>query len=242
MSNTDSSSSTSPSSIRRKVVLAGHTGDVSTARAGLSHPDGTVRASAVTSMDRLHELTQADLESALTDTDPAVRLRAAETAARWTAGVRGLVGLLQDPDDRVTEQAAFALGERESSAGVVAALSGVTRDHRDSLCREAAVAALGSLEDPAGLDAVLVSCGDKASVRRRAVLSLAAFRDPLATEMLRSLTRDRDLQVRQAAEDLLAIEEGEELGGPVQTSEDRVQTSGDPVQTPEDPLPPPAKS
>ncbi len=230
MSRTDSSDSE-----RRIVVLAGHTGDEITARAGLSNADGFVRASAVAAVDRLHKLTRTDLESALTDTDPAVRLRAAETAARWTHPLRGLLGLLQDPHDRVAEQAAFALGERKSSPAVVAALSKMARNHPDSLCRESAVAALGSLQDPAGLDAVLAGCGDKAPVRRRAVLSLAAFADPLATEMLRELTRDRDLQVRQAAEDLLAIEQGEELGGPAPSQED-------PVPPPEDPVAPPQES
>jgi len=104
------------------------------------------------------------------------------------------------------------VGERpDAGPDAVARLSTLATSHEDSLCREAAVAALGSLGDPAGLPAVLVGCGDRASVRRRAVLALAAFEGDEVTEMLRTMGSDRDLQVRQAAEELLAIELGEEL-------------------------------
>ena len=78
------------------------------------------------------------------------------------------------------------------------------------MCRESAVAALGSLGRAASLPVILAACTDRATVRRRAVLALAAFDDPAATEMLRTMTADRDLQVRQAAEELLAIDEGGE--------------------------------
>ncbi len=96
----------------------------------------------------------------------------------------------------------------------VALLAEMATGHAESLCREAAVAALGSLGHPDGLDAVLKGCTDRAPVRRRAVLALAAFEDARASEMLRALAADRDLQVRQAAEDLIAIEDGEDLGTP----------------------------
>ncbi len=86
----------------------------------------------------------------------------------------------------------------------------MARGHGDPLCREAAVASLGSLGDPGGLGAVLAACDDRATVRRRAVLALAAFDGPEVTGMLRTMATDRDLQVRQAAEDLLAIELGED--------------------------------
>nr|MDQ3293800.1 HEAT repeat domain-containing protein [Actinomycetota bacterium] len=71
------------------------------------------------------------------------------------------------------------------------------------LVREAAVAALGSLGDERGLEAVLAGCHDIATIRRRAVLALAAFDGPAVEAMLRDLSTDRDRQVRQAAEDLL---------------------------------------
>jgi HEAT repeat protein len=71
------------------------------------------------------------------------------------------------------------------------------------LAREAAVAALGALGDPAGLPAVLAGCNDKPAVRRRAVLALAPFDGPEVDAALRAALDDRDWQVRQAAEDLL---------------------------------------
>lgn len=176
------------------------------------------------------------LARALADPDPTVRRRAAAEVARWAATcseptgaeaarseptgaaptpvVDGLLGRLSDDEvDTVTEVAAFACGELalddRSRPLVVAALDRLARTHADSLCREAAVAALGSIGDPAGLTAVLHGCSDRATVRRRAVLALAAFDDPAATEALRRLVADRDLQVRQSAEELLAIESGE---------------------------------
>lgn len=176
------------------------------------------------------------LARALADPDPTVRRRAAAEVARWAATcseptgaepagseptgaaptpvVDGLLGrLIDDEVDTVTEVAAFACGELalddRTRPLVVAALDRLARTHADSLCREAAVAALGSIGDPAGLTAVLHGCSDRATVRRRAVLALAAFDDPAATEALRRLVADRDLQVRQSAEELLAIESGE---------------------------------
>ena len=67
-----------------------------------------------------------------------------------------------------------------------------------------------SIGDPDGLGPVLAACHDRATVRRRAVLALAAFDGPRVTAELQRLTGDRDLQVRQAAEELLAIEAGED--------------------------------
>jgi HEAT repeat protein len=75
--------------------------------------------------------------------------------------------------------------------------------HSDPLVREAAVAALGALGDPDGLEAVLAACRDKAPIRRRAVLALAAFEGPEVDAALRAALDDRDWQTRQAAEDLL---------------------------------------
>ena len=64
-------------------------------------------------------------------------------------------------------------------------------------------AALGSLGDPRGLDAIIAACSDKPTVRRRAVLALAPFDDPRVDEVLRAALDDRDWQVRQNAEDML---------------------------------------
>ena len=68
--------------------------------------------------------------------------------------------------------------------------------------REAAVAALGSVGDKAGLPAVLAATTDKPAIRRRAVVALAAFEGPEVEAALRRAMDDRDWQVRQIAEDL----------------------------------------
>jgi len=197
---------------RTQAVLAGYAADQGAARGLLGHGDPSVRASALGALDRMGHLDTADLRAGLADDDSLVRRRAASIAARRSElPVEALAALLDDADDRVVEVVAFACGERpDATDGVVEALGRIAVDHADSLCRESAVAALGSLGRPESLPVILGACTDRATVRRRAVLALAAFDDPAATEMLRTMTADRDLQVRQAAEELLAIDEGGE--------------------------------
>ena len=144
---------------------------------------------------------------ATTDPEPAVRRRAADLSPRLGAPARPLLRLLGDDDVTVIEASAWALGELGAAAvraRAVPALAAVAETHDDSLAREAAVAALGALGDPAGLPAILAACGDKPAVRRRAVLALAPYDGPDVEEALRAALQDRDWQVRQAAEDLLA--------------------------------------
>ena len=140
------------------------------------------------------------------DADAAVRRRAAELSA--TRPQVDVVHLLDDLDPSVVEMAAWALGERAESAAVgrLGRLSSVTDGHHDPLCREAAVASLGAIGDPAGLPAVLAALDDKPAVRRRAAVALAAFEGPTVEAALRRCLEDRDWQVRQVAEDLLAEE------------------------------------
>ncbi|HET9770154.1 MAG TPA: HEAT repeat domain-containing protein [Acidimicrobiia bacterium] len=117
-----------------------------------------------------------------------------------------LLELLGDRDVAVAEAAAWALGEVGLEAAgreTIARLSETARSHADALVREAAVAALGALGDPGGLDAVLGACGDKPAIRRRAVLALAAFEGPEVDAALQAALEDKDWQTRQAAEDLL---------------------------------------
>ncbi len=190
---------------RRDIVLAGHRGDATVARDALSDPDASVRVSAVGALARSGQLTDAELSAALVDPEATVRRRAVEVAA--TGAARGdLTALLTDADPVVVEVAAWALGELPGPApATVEALIALVHGpgHPDALVREAAVAALGSLGDPAGLPAILAATTDKATVRRRAVLALAAFDSPEVDEALARARTDRDWQVRQAAEDLL---------------------------------------
>ncbi|HEX7167444.1 MAG TPA: HEAT repeat domain-containing protein [Acidimicrobiales bacterium] len=193
---------------RRVAALAGHAGDEGAARALLADADASVRATALAALHRCDALTSAELRDALRDPSPVVRRRAAELAARTAAGPDGdgcdvdLVPLLADDDTLVVEAAAYALGEHPPSPEVVAALSATATSHADALCREAAVAALGALGDPAGLPAILRATEDKPAVRRRAVLALAPFEGPEVDAAVQRALTDRDWQVRQAAEDL----------------------------------------
>jgi HEAT repeat protein len=193
---------------RRTVVLAGHRGNEPAARRGLADRDPGVRAAAVGALARLGTLSVADVVASLADEDPAVRRRAVDAAP----GVRGpgsrsdlptaMTSALADPDPLVAVGAAWFCGERRCRPAVPALVSLATT-HTDARYREAAVAALGAIGDPAGLDAVLAALTDRPTVRRRATVALAGFDDPRAGPALRRAAEDRDWQVRQAAEELL---------------------------------------
>ena len=53
--------------------------------------------------------------------------------------------------------------------------------------------------------AVLAALDDKPQIRRRAVIALAAIESPESEAALRRCLKDRDWQVRQAAEDVLGV-------------------------------------
>jgi HEAT repeat protein len=189
---------------RRAAALAGHEGDGPAARDALRDPDPRVRATALGALERLGQLDAADLEQALADPAGAVRRRACEAIARRPGDeAPTLLPLLGDDDRELVEVAAWASGEREPpEPGAVDALAALVTTHPDALVREAAVAALGALGDPAALPSILAALADKATVRRRAVLALAPFDGPEVDAALATARDDRDWQVRQAAEDL----------------------------------------
>ncbi|MGH1490820.1 MAG: hypothetical protein ACRBK7_15760 [Acidimicrobiales bacterium] len=187
--------------------MAGHTGDLPTVLDGLNHEAAEVRVVALGAAQRLDALSVEMLTEALSDPSELVRYRAVELVARASFGQElapALVAALADPE--LSEVAAFALGELElsgeSKQQAVAALGHQATSDEDALCRESAVAALGALED--GLSFVLSATSDVATVRRRAVLALAPFDGPEVDAALQKALSDRDWQVRQAAEDLLA--------------------------------------
>lgn len=186
---------------RRAAIIAGHTGAVDAARRFLTDTDEKVRAAALGALDRLGVLAPADLDTAIGDESPTVRRRAASLGAGRACARQ--YELLTDADPAVIEVAAWACGEREHDAEAVARLVAIGTGHDEALCREAAIAALGALGDPAGLDAILAGCSDKPAIRRRAVLALAPFDGPAVDAALVAATEDRDWQTRQAAETLL---------------------------------------
>jgi HEAT repeat protein len=171
-------------------------------------PDGRVRAAALAALVRaVPAAAVAAWHASTTDPDATVRRRAAELAPALDdpPGIAQLVELLADRDVTVVEAAAWALGELGDTAiarGAIGPLVGLVRAHRDPVAREAAVAALGALADPAALPAILDACTDRPAVRRRAVLALAPFEGPAVDAAITTALADKDWQVRQAAEDL----------------------------------------
>lgn len=186
----------------REVAVAGHTGDVDTARHALTDNDPVIRELGLGALNRLDALTDADLRHALDDSMAAVRRRAALLAA--TRRGFSLRSALTDPDATVVEAAAWACGEQEKvDDDVLDVLIALAIGSADVLVREACVAALGAIGDERGLPAILHGCSDKPAIRRRAVLALAPFDGPEVEQALQTALADRDWQVRQAAEDLL---------------------------------------
>lgn len=184
--------------------MAGHSGDEAAARALLGDPEAEVRAAALGALARRGAAGPGEVRRALVDADPTVRRRACRVAVLVAIEDDDLLARLADQDVGVAETAAWALGERGGgrSSEAVEALAGMAAGHQDALCREAAVAALGAIGDPAGLAAVLAATTDRPAVRRRAVIALAAFDGPEVDAALLRARDDRDWQVRQAAEDL----------------------------------------
>ena len=202
-----------PAGRRRRAVLAGHGGDHEGAALLAADPDPTVRAAALGALLRLGALDDGVILRALDDPDPLVRRRACALVGRLgdppVAGadvVAGLVRAMHDADSSVVETAAWALGELGALCGgaAVGELCRVAGTHSSPVCREAAVAALGAVGSPLTLPVVLAALDDTPNIRRRAAIALAAFDDPRADDGLRRCLEDRDWQVRQAAEDLLA--------------------------------------
>ncbi len=176
-----------------------------------------MRASALGALARIGALEPEEVSAALGDAAPEVRRRACDVIARMYTGGFGTGGVelqltraLDDVAPMVVEAACYALGElyqpeeaAPPAAEVVSALALTATGHTEPLCREAAVAALGSLGCDAGLPAVIAALKDKPAIRRRAVVALAAFDGPEVGTALARATADPDWQVRQAAEDLV---------------------------------------
>jgi HEAT repeat protein len=110
--------------------------------------------------------------------------------------------LLHSSNASVAEAAIFAAGE-SGELRFRSTLESIALEHDDPLCRESAVAALGSIGDPRSLSIVLRSLQDRPTIRRRAVVALSAFDDPAVELALEQAKSDRDFQVRTLAEDLL---------------------------------------
>lgn len=190
------------SSQRLAVILASFQNDPTPALRGLVDNNPKVRSTSLRALEKLALLDDDQLSTALGDLDPQVRRTACEIASKHT--MVDLNVTLRDSDPFVVEIALWSIGERQDPA-YVQIICNLASSHGESLVREAAIAALGSIGDEDGLDTIMLAMKDRSNVRRRAVVALAAFEGDAVNDALENATRDRDWQVRQIAEDLLDI-------------------------------------
>ncbi len=121
---------------RRRVILAGHAGNLERAQRGWRDTDPEVRAASLGALARLGALRVPDIANALADADARVRRRATDAALSVRgAGSRSalftlLVNALADEDPLVVVGATWFLGERRVPAAV-GPLSGVAQQHDD---------------------------------------------------------------------------------------------------------------
>lgn len=198
---------------RTAAAMAGHLNDVETARQLLNDDDPDVRATAIGALNRLQVLTETELLNGLGDNHTLVVRRALRESIRWQGEVdtpittpvaQQIEQLLDHADPLVVEAAAWASGERPTLESTIDRLMQLVEHHEDALVRESAVAALGAIGNERALPAILLATNDRATVRRRAIIALAPFSGDDVDAALQKALSDRDWQVRQAAEDLLA--------------------------------------
>ncbi|MBA2338008.1 MAG: HEAT repeat domain-containing protein [Acidimicrobiia bacterium] len=173
----------------------------------LGDPDAAIRRLAVSLLaGRVAETDITDRLLALLADDPdgAVRAEAAEIlgAVQAAVVVQALLASCGDEDPRVVEAAITALGEQPPAAAIVATVTAAAIDGgADKLVREAAVAALGSLADPASVPVLLdLLVAGPPQIRRRAVVALTVFDHPAIEPALRAAATDRNPMVREVAE------------------------------------------
>ena len=198
---------------RRRAILARHENselDESEIIGFLNDTAAVVREAALATVVKLNLDAEKHIVNAFNDDDHGVRKRAIELVIDLSDNqdyISKILVLLDDSSTFVVETVCWVIGEignnYENVAEVVSKVSQIALNHDDSLCREAAVACLGSLGHIDGLATLLRVLDDKPNVRRRATLALAPFEGPEVEEALKRKLKDRDLQTRQAAEDLL---------------------------------------
>ena len=165
-------------------------------------PEAALRAGALSALRHQDRLAVSHLVHALNDPSPLVRRRAAQLASTQGPDASGdlsaaLIHALDDEDVSVVVSVLVALGDRQDVAAL-GAICDTCRSHSDALVVEEAVATLGALGDPRGLDLVLAATEGKPALRRRSVAALGAFEGDHVEAALDRLANDRDWQVRQA--------------------------------------------
>ncbi len=198
---------------RRQAILARYENselEESEITGFLNDTAAVVREAALATVVKLNLDAGKHIVNAFNDDDHGVRKRAIELVIDLSDNqdyISKILVLLDDSSTFVVETVCWVIGEignnYENVAEVVSKVSQIALNHDDSLCREAAVACLGSLGHIDGLATLLRVLDDKPNVRRRATLALAPFEGPEVEGALKRKLKDRDLQTRQAAEDLL---------------------------------------
>lgn len=152
------------------------------------------------------------LTSALTSSDPQVRIKAADALGHVgdPRAIPPLIKALGDPDPFVREHAARNLGcNHHSTLGcdtseARSALVDVL-DDGDEFVRLEAARSLGDLRDPEARQALeRLARGDpQLDVRREALLSLGRLGDPASRPLLEELEADQEPRLQQAASEAL---------------------------------------
>ena len=199
---------------RRQAILARYENselEESEITGFLNDTAAVVREAALATVVKLNLDAGKHIVNAFNDDDHGVRKRAIELVIDLSDNqdyISKILVLLDDSSTFVVETVCWVIGEignnYENLSEAVSKISQIALKHDDSLCREAAVACLGSLGHINGLTTLLKALDDKPNVRRRATLALAPFEGPEVEKALKRKLKDRDLQTRQAAEDLLA--------------------------------------
>jgi HEAT repeat protein len=179
-----------------------------TFRAGLSDPDGAVRAATVRALasEGASEEVPA-LLVLLDDPDPGV-VRAAQSALGKLGDSRAipsLVAMLQDEAPATRETAARALGYLGDRAAVLP-LTGVLRKDEDPAVRFAALESLRALGDPAALEALLGALADPHSpITYYVPAALAASYRPTNLGTFFNLLEESEPAVRAAVSRALGL-------------------------------------
>ncbi|MCZ7532194.1 MAG: HEAT repeat domain-containing protein [Acidimicrobiia bacterium] len=157
---------------------------------------------AVTALDaqsaNVHFITVSQLAA-----DPSEPVRAAAAEKLGLCGSRGLKALATCESDAaatVREATATAYGEI-GDASALGWLADAASSDGDRQVREAAVAAIGAIGHPDGIDPLLALIADgPPQVRRRAIAAITVFDDPRVEPAIRRAALDRNPGVKEAAE------------------------------------------
>jgi HEAT repeat protein len=187
--------------LRAQIMLASYANDEQRVREFLNNPAPRLRASALSALVNMEAACEQDGRMAVQDPEPIVRIRACELAPKLPGA--DYKRLLSDKEYTVIEAACFAVGEM-SDGHAVPKLQAIALKHKEPICRESAVAALGAIGVSKAIPCLIEKLNDSHNIRRRAVLALSVFiDDDDALAAIRSRSDDRDWQVRQIVETIL---------------------------------------